>query len=172
MGCDIHMYLEFKDPNPQWVPTGSPWRGWPRVNPGRDYELFGYLAGVRSSADPVVEPRGIPDDIAWETANDWFLRINDEYAARDDMSGYCTLAKAQEWSAYGHKIINDDQGNPYRVEHPDWHTPTWLTLDEYTQALAKIKPEPYQMGYWALLGAMKELAWYHMDTRLVFWFDN
>lgn len=173
MGCDIHMHLEFKDPkpNPHIREGASPWRGWARIYMARDYELFGYLAGVRSSVDPVVAPRGIPNDISWDTADEWYLRIHDEFAGQD-MSGYCTLAKAQEWSKYGHKIFNDDEGKPYKVEHPDWHTPTWLTLDEYTQALSKIKPEPYGMSYWAMLGAMKELDWYHMDTRLVFWFDN
>lgn len=42
MGCDIHCYVEFQDYREHWNSFGG------RVNPGRDYDTFKKLAGVRS----------------------------------------------------------------------------------------------------------------------------
>jgi hypothetical protein len=33
---------------------------------GRDYELFGHLAGVRGQVDPITGPRGVPNDMSEE----------------------------------------------------------------------------------------------------------
>lgn len=33
---------------------------------GRSYALFGILAGVRSDEEPIVEPRGLPEDMSHE----------------------------------------------------------------------------------------------------------
>ena len=81
MGCDIHLFAEFrKEEGCEWVATGE-WekeRGegsWPlnipykkRIYTGRNYELFSILAGVRngsnlkSISDPVA--RGLPPDVS------------------------------------------------------------------------------------------------------------
>jgi len=43
----------------------------------RNYELFSILAGVRGYGPPIIEPRGLPDDIGesvkeeWEPSYDW-----------------------------------------------------------------------------------------------------
>lgn len=55
MGCDVHVYVEVKI-NGQWCSYAHP-------NVDRDYELFGVLAGVRRDGPPIVEPRGVPDDL-------------------------------------------------------------------------------------------------------------
>ena len=63
MGCDIHIMLQFNNP----AIDADYWDTIHIGSTGRDYSLFGYIAGVRSSNDPVVEPRGKPDDIPeWE----------------------------------------------------------------------------------------------------------
>jgi hypothetical protein len=42
MGCDIHAYVESKKPDSKtWWGFGG------RINPGRNYRMFGKLAGVR-----------------------------------------------------------------------------------------------------------------------------
>lgn len=38
---------------------------------GRDYELFGVLAGVRCTVAPFVQPRGIPDNLSCEVKNEY-----------------------------------------------------------------------------------------------------
>ena len=55
MGCDIHAYLE--------VAKDNKWTYVQRLSIGRDYFLFGILAGVRSNqALPIDSPRGVPVD--------------------------------------------------------------------------------------------------------------
>jgi hypothetical protein len=70
VGCDIHMYAEFRrDGSEHWWGIGKRW------NPGRNYSLFGHLAGVRSVVDPVVEPRGFPEDAAWAARDDYHYYV-------------------------------------------------------------------------------------------------
>lgn len=38
---------------------------------GRCYIMFGVLAGVRYIVEPIVQPRGIPNDISHEVLCDW-----------------------------------------------------------------------------------------------------
>lgn len=85
MGCDIHIYLESKKKingeerwvnvdhwqiNPYFNNENSDWDGEREfehvpVYFGRNYELFGILAGVRdNSMTPIDDPRGIPNDIS------------------------------------------------------------------------------------------------------------
>lgn len=58
MGCDCTMFLEAYDT------TTAQWECLEGVDVGRDYELFGLLAGVRGiDFDPIVDPRGYPRDL-------------------------------------------------------------------------------------------------------------
>lgn len=58
MGADIHGWIEVKESDGDWtgcylsIPLGP-----------RNYLLFGLLAGVRALEDPLVQPRGLPDDV-------------------------------------------------------------------------------------------------------------
>lgn len=85
MGCDIHMYVEYKkrlpvkatkDYEEQWI-SGDYFKFDPydetqegkyeqiELYGNRNYALFSTLAGVRDYTDkviPVAEPKGIPDD--------------------------------------------------------------------------------------------------------------
>jgi hypothetical protein len=92
MGCDIHVYLEKKkkiNDVEQWVNIDH-WQKNPYFNmegyederelehvsayQGRNYELFGILAGVRdNSMNPIDDPRGLPDDISNETRKEYEL---------------------------------------------------------------------------------------------------
>lgn len=173
MGCDIHMYVEYKRKNDErnnWREFGG------RINPGRNYYMFGLLSkGVRSDLDEGLEPKGLPANLGYNSACDAYIRINDKYAQDDD--DYTTLETALRWAQYGRKIINDDNGNPYKIEHPDWHSHSWLTTEEFKQQLEiyylktenKQYPEP---EYNALLAAMIELEKFDKECRIVFWFDN
>ena len=51
-----------------------------------------------------------------------------------------TLESPQKWKYC--KIINDDKGNPYKVEHPNWHSHSWMTIDELKQAYKWYKKYP------------------------------
>lgn len=55
MGCDIHAHFEIK--------INSRWEHYSSLNIERNYELFGYIAGVRGDNKPVVEPKGLPNSL-------------------------------------------------------------------------------------------------------------
>ena len=69
MGCDIHLSIEYRYPYEMvdGKANMSQWWCWGEDITGvRDYEMFGYLAGVRSHPSeipPIIIPRGIPKDI-------------------------------------------------------------------------------------------------------------
>lgn len=88
MGCDIHMHIEMQAaggvwtrvedvvPNPYYI-ASEPQSAWNQPvhyedwYNGRNYEDFAKLAGVRGVDRPIIEPRGLPDDVGWSTKQDW-----------------------------------------------------------------------------------------------------
>lgn len=95
MGCDIHMYVEYKrkfrdnvekwvhgdyfKPNPHYDGIDEYESAFERMElyGDRNYSLFSTLAGVRDYTDqviPVAEPKGVPDDCCEyikEAEKDW-----------------------------------------------------------------------------------------------------
>lgn len=66
MGCDIHIHVEVRC-NGRWEHYACP-----RVEPW--YALFGIMAGVRIEVDPIVPPKGVPDDMSLITRLDYEMR--------------------------------------------------------------------------------------------------
>ncbi|UII80064.1 hypothetical protein [Flagellimonas sp. CMM7] len=169
MGCDIHMYVEYKKKETArdyWCGFGK------RINPGRNYWMFGILSnGVRSEQEYSFEAKGLPEDMSY--ASKWDSRC---YISEDgEGEGECTLESALKWrESYGCKIYFRNE-EAYACDDPDWHSHSWLTLNEYKNALeiynnkenAVEEPE-----YEALLSAMEKLAEFNNRVRIVFWFDN
>ena len=58
MGCDIHAFIEYVYEGDTFTNTFSDGE----IHFGRNYTLFSLLAGVRGMEQPVVSPRGFPDD--------------------------------------------------------------------------------------------------------------
>ena len=56
-----------------------------------------------------------------------------------------TLESAQKWKYC--KIINDDKGNPYKVEQPGLDFYSWMTIDELKQAYKWYKKYAKLEGY-------------------------
>lgn len=168
MGCDIHMYIEYKSKKrDDWNYFGS------KINPGRNYFMFGLLSkGVRSQNEKGIEPKGLPDNMSYKSSNNAYIYINDDYAENDDE--YCSIEIAKRWAEYGSKIIFRDD-KPFKVEHPDWHSHSWLTTQEFEKQLEIYNSEPgyyLEPEYMAVLASMKELEKYDNECRIVFWFDN
>lgn len=176
MGCDAHVYVEYRKKTHRenyWSGIGG------RINPGRNYWMFGLIAGVRIDFDESLEPKGIPNNLSWSANQDNYIWISDVYGDDDD-SEYCTLEKAQQWASNGRrKIIYDDQGKPQKVEHPDWHSHTWLTTEEFKSVIeiynekdSKNEFRNQEVEYEALLSMMENLESNDCEVRLVIWFDN
>jgi len=168
------MYVEYnsKEHQPHANPALNSWRSFgDRINPGRNYNLFGLLAGVRGDGE-IFEVRGLPENLGWSASGDATLYITEG----SDEDGCCTLAKAESYVQWGSTIYKDANGKPVKVDHPDWHSHSWLTVDEFQQVLDAYVShfdQPVGLEYRALLAAMRALEDEGKnDVRLVFWFDN
>lgn len=178
MGADIHMYVEYvhkegkkrSEDNgelPGWISFGG------RINPGRNYILFGYLAGVRYNPVAALTPKGLPNDLGYMSLYDSRLYITEDGKGEHET----TMENALRWNKVGRKLHNDREGKPRWVDHPDWHSHSWLTTKEFSKVLKKYLKDTHDWGdaieYRALLSAMKTLEKSgEYESRVVFWFDN
>lgn len=177
MGCDIHMYIEYKrKEDKKFTNFGN------CLNPGRNYFLFGLLCkGVRSDLEEGLDPKGLPerDTLGWRTKSDSILRIDDEFAENDYTGEWTTLEKAKRWEANGAVIFNNANGIPTYVTNPDWHSHTYINTEEFREQLIRYyqNPEVIMLGYKepeyeAILAAMNSFQQNGYDCRIVIWFDN
>ena len=169
MGCDIHCYVEYKSAaHSHWRPFGG------RINPGRNYTMFGFMAGVRCGDLPHFTPRGAASDMAYKAADDNRLYISKDSS---DSEGNCSPESAERWVNSGIAEYTDDSKK--FVTHPDWHSHSWLSPSEFEQCLEQCL-EYYAANslpsdiceYRALLAALQSFENQGFDARLVFWFDN
>jgi hypothetical protein len=176
MGADVHMFIQYKEKSDNkefWWPFGS------KINPGRNYAMFGILAGVRNHDAPNrFEPKGIlpKEKRSWPVEDDLYLTITEDGTGDHET----TLEAAKRWFG-GKEIIMDENGKPYKVLHPDWHSHSWMTPDELEQAYKNYKKYAKRGGYnkgvpleyKVILKTMRALEDKGKnEVLLVFWFDN
>ena len=170
MGCDIHMYVEYKDKKDvgtqyeRWTPFGG------HFNPGRSYDLFSLLAGVRSGDRPMYPVLGFPQDAAYAANIDNHLYVHDQETHDESVTNRKT---AEKWVTSGiSHWANEDHT---KVTHPDWHTHSWLLLEQFEDVIKTYKRKAgYKpLEYMALRDAMRTLANKGANhVRVIFWFDN
>lgn len=114
MGCDIHSYIEYKK-NGQWKSESC--------YIGRDYALFGLLAGVRGvSIKPIAEERGLPPDVT--------KRVQQQSNAWDGdghSHSYVTLEELLELDWGTKKVKADVYFSEYLLHHTD---PRYYPLEQ------------------------------------------
>jgi len=138
MGCDIHLYIEYKSKKTEFDGYETGWQSsGGRINPGRNYAMFALMADVRNYGDnklPVlVKRRGMPDDVSYTASND-----NRIYISETESEDYVCMETANRWVKSGSsKFINDNDGNPTWVTNPDAHSHSWLTTSEFESVLNK-----------------------------------
>ena len=186
MGADIHTFIEYAyvresdDERPEsWYSFGG------RINPSRDYEMFALLANVRGIG-ALYPPRGVPDQLSWTTRDAFYMTVlheprldfaNNPLPAEE---GEVSAETAAGWVARGYSRYEGTDpttGRPLRITHPDWHSPSWLTLSEFDRVLAAHKRNTIggrvHPGWLALRAALKAFDDAPgFKARLVFWFDN
>lgn len=65
MGCDIYTFVEIKTNAIKQGSIHKKWYPFDVIDVGRNYNLFGLLAGVRSiTYMPLIKPKGIPNDLS------------------------------------------------------------------------------------------------------------
>ena|SRR6478752_3461864 len=152
MGCDIHMYVEYKrKDSDRWSYFGK------RINPGRNYRIFTNLASVRGESDN--KPKGMPEDAGYASRNDNIMYISDV-----ESENSVTREKANRWVNDGYSKIVDEKW----VTNPDWHSHSWATIEEMKSALGDSEEPEYR----ALIAAMESFRLSGYDVRVVYWFDN
>ena len=161
MGCDIHPYLEVKFKGQRWAEIGS-------IDPGRDYSLFGYMAGVRTSSPLGYEPKGFPTDASWEILSAYTLVVTE---VNTDLGYRVEKSTAEKWVASGSSVFISKEsygGTADRVSGPDWHSASWLDAGE----LSKIQEGYPNITTKAIIAILKAYESEGYEARIVFWFDN
>lgn len=148
MGCDIHAFIEYYHmPVDSTLSTHALTD---EINFGRSYCLFSLLAGVRGSCDPVVKPRGLPNnpDISYETSCKYYLQVVDlPSISSSGLSIRHTITREA-----AEKLINSgrvDYANTAKtlIVDPAWHTPSWLTLNELMTVRQKYLIQAIEFDY-------------------------
>jgi hypothetical protein len=134
MGCDIHLYIEYKSKNVEFDGYKHKWQSFGgRINPGRNYAMFALMADVRNYGELTVlfEQRGMPNDAGYYATND-----NQRYICEDGGEEYVTAETAKRWVESGSSTyINNHEGKPTWVTDPDAHSHSWLNTSEFESVL-------------------------------------
>lgn len=200
MGTDIHAYLEIEKTNVDY------YRGeeskfhdlFCEISFTRDYLLFDLLAGVRGQiSDAVFEPRGFPSKASFQVVNEYSYRVvHHSDPQKDEMPFEEASSKVSR--GWCHWVGTSHQ----RISNPDWHTPSYLYVDELRkvkdvykekklqefEAVAKFlfamskevnvkellsAEDDYMFELDAVIAMMETLEKNKtVKCRLVFWFDN
>ena len=159
MGCDIHVFLEKRNKETnKWEHLTLYKKNYDdKLEPasvfdGRNYYLFGLLAGVRGFVEPLVDPRGIPDDLSDYVAEEW--KSWDGDAHTPTWYDFCEL------DAY-ERSINSKRNAP-AVDDDEY--------DDYDYA---------NRGFVYFMGNIRCVLdaywmWYPEphEVRVIMWFDN
>lgn len=213
MGCDIHMYVERKVGD-TWQQVSEEegirhpyWDGamnekskeyfdkkcW---DPGRNYALFGLLAGVRSTIfSPFVEPRGLPEDLSegvkevWEQWNGdghtaSFLTLPELLSFQDtieDVPCFLDISQFKELKKTGKVPDSYHYATPPKIVPVSnekmeriMNLAAFLDEKEYWTKIEHKEPvkEISKAFFVDIIEAMKKLSENPADIRCVFWFDN
>jgi hypothetical protein len=201
MGCDIHLFTEIKksiNSQDKWVNVDN-WRYNPyyeegnddgeemlhveSLYSGRNYDLFGILAGVRGGFnDTIDDPRGLPEDVSEITKKE-----SDRWDGDGHSHSWLTLKELKEYQGL-HPVVKREGFISHEaaelldkgIETPD----VWC---EFTSVTTWVKRE-WEEGYDILKPIIDEMDkrvreefWVWGDEpkpeldekiRIVFWFDN
>lgn len=170
MGCDIHAYIEYYKTNDSdnWVDVFSDGE----ISLGRNYLLFGCMAGVRHlSVTPVAANRGLPTnpELSWWVNRKYHLRVVEDQYKNDFDENIITRSELEQLSTqsllsfdYRKEVFTKD--NVEFIKNPDYHSTTWLNLHEMMKVRKLYLME--QIEYWSELSnkKRKELIKFISDT--------
>lgn len=126
MGCDIHAFVEYRRHGAERRPVSDGWETmcWAKMNPGRNYEVFGRLADVRGGDSVIGPPRGIPATLSlctkwkyeadegdahtpsWCTPDEWekAIKIPPEAGWEAAPDYFAMLAAMREFERLGYEV--------------------------------------------------------------------
>lgn len=199
MGCDIHFYVEHKVdgvwkqaffPDAETERDGKYWYH------GRNYLLFGLLAGVRNEhATPLSKPRGIPSDLSDGLKEEWLnwdgdghtpsyfllselLKFKDSKSIHTgyvDVTGYRQFLKngfPDQWRYdifMGRNKAVVDNAKMGRI----LNMASFLgDIEYFTEVIWEMPNVQIGKDFWEGLDTLKVLDPNPENIRCVFWFDN
>ena len=188
MGCDLHLYCEIQRDDGTWEHAQGvkkdddsqvPDVPYPdRIYSGRNYELFGWLAGVRCPENQEFEEKGFPDDASPEVARIFASWGNDAHTPSwiyvDDILKH----------AKGTVIVEGKMDKKQKEEldadivskKPKWDKLYPHCGDTTDKSFVKFKYDvPRSFMFGSFFEAMEKCNQYkfgHGKARIVFWFDN
>lgn len=201
MGCDIHMYVEYKkkfiDQEEKWVHGDyfkpNPYFGSEHedkfkrmeLHGNRNYSLFSTLVGIRDYTDsikPVSEPKGLPED-----ASEYVKEASQEWDGDGHSHSYLTLKEMKEYQLTDPIIPYTGLISPQQLKDFDENG---INPQSWCQGTNQ---EGWERRNWTekndslvpLIEKLQKRAhelmqydWQAYDTandenvRIVFWFDN
>ncbi len=149
------------------------------VQIGRNYLLYGALAGVRAKSAPLVAPRGLPPTISWHTARRAFRRIHADDVPPEHLVGRNSVShsEAERRVTRG----TGRYGGPSRHGQFDCvteevYSASWLYLREVEASLAHhgMTVNEQNIFFASVIASMRliESRLGPDRARLVFWFDT
>ena len=201
MGTDIHAFIEidYSKEGKSFETEGQVYAfNCGELNIPRDYDLFNALSDGRNyhfeeeeiEQHCLYPSRGLPKYYSGAVESRYFHLVDDRESEFDKplelypSLSIITTKKADQWLQEGCSFLGDSQETSrdgkqaflQRVSHPNWHSCSWLTLEEIYKSLKHYEldiPELH-FEFRLVLNIMKEIEQEYGDghTRLVFWFDN
>lgn len=197
MGTGIHLFIEV-----DYSTEGAPFTESGNVRAfaegelfvWNDYKVFDALANGRSRdlGDPssplaLITPRGIPPQLSEAVFRRFYVRIADSSDAAADCTLWIPSVKVSSADAERYVAEKLSQrldprecpswarSHPW-ISNPDWHSATWLTLQEFNASLAyfgieteKLRPEIQLIP--VIMKRFEDTVGKNR-TRVVVWFDN
>ncbi|KKM74917.1 hypothetical protein LCGC14_1395480 [marine sediment metagenome] len=191
MGCDIHLYIEKKKKG-KWVMAqgvvadedGNLNVPYPDLKyTGRNYELFGFLAGVRNPENQYFETKGFPKNASKEVKN-----IFKSWGRDAHTPSYLTLAELKEvdWKDRMIKVSGMKQKDQLKklkktlkTKNPDYNLLydycQWTNQEDYESFEVSIPISFYFKDFYR--DVVDKISMYDWrcekeEIRIVFWFDN
>ena len=180
IGCDIHLHCEYRKDgiwyncdNFEWNQETGKYE-FSSIYWGRNYDLFGVLAGVRcSDFETIAYPKGLPDDMALKTKE-----MADEDFEWSHSHSYLTLRELLIWKEKQKKKwrrlkkkypIKYDKNEGYYIIDGEVEVTFKYEQKLLNYLIRKIEDKMNDHFFCF----EKEDFWkYGEDFRIVFWFDS
>lgn len=153
MGCDIHPYVEVRQPDGTWSRVDV------TVFNYRIYAIYGFLANVRNySASPTIAlPRGLPSDVSREVAA--------EYDVDYHSASWLTLRELQ---SYDYEQQFENRRHRPQVQH---HSADFIGVRYFGRPSYVVLKDFLSDIFFRDVARLAELG-NADDVRVVFWFDS
>jgi hypothetical protein len=152
MGCDIHAFIDYDEIHQDGISTFH----WGSIKLERNYWLFSLLAGVRGEREQSLQPKGLPKTMSWQVRREVYLQLIDD-ADINDNTERCIgkeHAKKHNW-----KMVDE-----YYCEHPDWHSHSYLSLEELDGVIANYMALSETLPIWIEEGEQALIDDVHIRT--------